>query len=513
MKKRTLIILTGLTIVLTGVLSFYQVKPRGISEADLARSQDFQNTMTILETITKTTHPSGSAANYAVRDYLVQEINALGLRAEVLPFEVNLADRVNKIATRMAEDEAYAVYMKRFMKAKGYDDPYNYVHGKFGNITTDTALLHNILVKVDVPDTDEGIMLVSHYDSVPTGPGAGDDGIAAASMLSYLQQAVNDDELKNDIYFLFTDGEEQGLLGAYDYVESSPEIEKAKIKSVFNFEARGNQGGLFMFESSKDNYDLVRHLNKAVPQPIAFSIATAIYERMPNDTDFSVFKRAKYDGLNFAMVEGFENYHASTDTVDNLNKDTAYQYMQTVAGIGNYFGKLDLSTLHHTQKAMFFPFLGWTTIVLPEFVGYILGVMPLLIVALVFARNQRKKDIGRLGLGVRIVASLFSVWLTAFSLPASYIVTIPCLLFFLIDLIKASVDDEAKLQLYGSIAFLFATAILIVLTVPLMYMIQVALQNWLITFTCVMLPVAVIIAYFLKVQAFYEREITIPNLA
>jgi len=506
MKKNALFILTILTIMLTGIFSFYQIKPRGAS-VQAQESPDFQNTMQILQTITETVHPSGSVANYKVRDYLTQEIEALGLKGEVMSFDVDINERIAKIETKMAADKDYAAYMNRFMKAKGYDEPHSYVRGKFGDVKADTVTLHNILVKVDAPQTDDGIMFVSHYDSVPTGPGAGDDGIAVASMLAYLQKVMAGAPPKNDLYFLFTDGEEQGLLGAYDYVENNFEKEKAKIKSVFNFEARGNQGGLFMFESSKDNYELVSHFNRAVPQPIAFSIATTIYEHMTNDTDFSVFKRAKYDGLNFAMVEGFEHYHASSDTAENLNKDTAYQYMETVFSLGDYFGQLDLTTLRHSQKGLFFPFLGLTTIVLPEIIGYLLGATPLMLALLVHYKHKASRATKHyLADVIRTLLAFVTLVLSATFLPASYIVTIPFTLFFMINIVAVYVAEREKRQRYATLIFLFATFMTIVLAVPLMYMIQVTLQKWYITVACVSLPCILICLYFWMVWQFYREH-------
>jgi len=519
MKKTTFIIATTITLVIAAFLSFYQVKPRAISVEDL-QNQNFQTTMTALQKMTTMAHPAGSPANYLVRDYLINEIEAIGLKANVMPFEVDLTARINSIVERMANDPEYAAYMTKFMKAKGYDEPHSYVRGKFGNTGADKATLHNILVKIEGDSAknekrqaNEGIMLVSHYDSVPTGPGAGDDGIAVASMLAYLQEAAKTKKNTNDLYFLFTDGEEQGLLGAHEYVETRTEKDEAKIKAVFNFEARGNRGGLFMFESSKDNYDLVRHLTKAVPQPIAFSVATAIYDRMPNDTDFSVFKRAKYNGLNFAMVEGFEHYHASSDTVENLDKDTAYQYMQTVFGVGRYFGTVDLASLRHNEKGLFFPFLGLITIVLPEFAGYLLGFIPLLMMLMLFRKDKVAKGLTLVGHLVRIGIACICVWVSVHVLPASYLLSIPCILFFCIDIIARYVETGKKKQLYGTIMLLVSAFVFIVLAVPLMYMIHITLQKWYITVGCIVGPMMWIAWYFYKVLKFYPSPQSVKQMS
>ena len=44
-----------------------------------------------------------------------------------------------------------------------------------------------------------------------------------------------------------------------------------------------------------------------------------IYKLLPNDTDFTVFKAAGYEGLNFALIGDVERYHTPQDDFAHLD--------------------------------------------------------------------------------------------------------------------------------------------------------------------------------------------------
>src|SRR5215468_10461966 len=63
----------------------------------------------------------------------------------------------------------------------------------------------------------KAVVVAAHYDSVPAGPGASDDGTGVASALE-IARAIRHDTLANPVVFLIDDGEESGLLGAEGYL-------------------------------------------------------------------------------------------------------------------------------------------------------------------------------------------------------------------------------------------------------------------------------------------------------
>ena len=70
-------------------------------------------------------------------------------------------------------------------------------------------------------------------------------------MLETLRALKSSPPLKNDTVFLFTDGEEVGLLGATAFVKEHPWAKDIGV--ALNFEARGSSGPSFMFETSDGN--------------------------------------------------------------------------------------------------------------------------------------------------------------------------------------------------------------------------------------------------------------------
>src|SRR5438105_2344263 len=81
-----------------------------------------------------------------------------------------------------------------------------------------------------------------------TGPGADDDGVGVATLLETVRALKAGARLRNDVIFLFTDGEEVGMLGARAFVGEHPWAKEVGV--ALNFEARGNTGPALMFETS-----------------------------------------------------------------------------------------------------------------------------------------------------------------------------------------------------------------------------------------------------------------------
>lgn len=174
------------------------------------------------------------------------------------------------------------------------------------------------------------VLLCAHYDSVAAGPGAGDDAMGCAVAVEIARAlAAAPTPPARDLIVLLTDGEERGLLGARAFLAGGdgglpPHPLAAAIALVLNFEARGSGGPAWMFQTGRDNGALIGALASA-PAPAASSLAKAVYERMPNDTDLTVFLRADLPGLNFACIDRFASYHTARDVAARLAPGTVQQ--------------------------------------------------------------------------------------------------------------------------------------------------------------------------------------------
>ena len=216
-----------------------------------------------------------------------------------------------------------------------------------------------------LPGTRPGgkaVMLVAHYDSVFEGPGAGDDAAGVGAILEGVRAVKAGPPLANDLIVLFTDGEERGLFGAQVFAKDRAWVGRVGI--ALNFEGRGNRGPSYLFETSEGNGRLIREFARAAPHPIATSLAYAVYRRMPNGTDLTVFKEAGLPGLNFAFVDGVEHYHQPTDTPENLDRRSLQHHGSYALALARHFGRMDLANLSPEPDAIYFPVMG------PHLVAY-----------------------------------------------------------------------------------------------------------------------------------------------
>jgi hypothetical protein len=168
----------------------------------------------------------------------------------------------------------------------------------------------NLIARVPGAPAGKAVVVVAHYDSVPAGPGTSDDGTGVASVLE-IARAIRHEAFAHPVELLIDDGEELGLLGAEGYVADAARSRDAAF--VINLEARGTSGAPFLFETSREQAWLIPIVARALPHPITTSLFATIYDQLPNDTDFTVFKRAGRAGINFAYIGDGTQYHTRLD--------------------------------------------------------------------------------------------------------------------------------------------------------------------------------------------------------
>ncbi|MEL7240431.1 MAG: M28 family metallopeptidase, partial [Planctomycetota bacterium] len=184
--------------------------------------------------------------------------------------------------------------------------------------------------------------LATHYDSRRGSPGAGDAGLATTGILETVRFLVADPPLRT-VMVLLTDGEESGLLGAKAWVRRhEPDLPSW---AVLNFDARGNRGPLVMYEAAGFTKTLVDRVFDELPAPAGNSAAAFVYERMRNQTDFTVFVAADMQGLNFAVIDGFRHYHRDTDTTERITDATLVHYAETMRIAATRLANVDLPTI------------------------------------------------------------------------------------------------------------------------------------------------------------------------
>ena len=124
------------------------------------------------------------------------------------------------------------------------------------------ARVRNVIAVLG-PTSGRALVLSAHYDSVPVGPGASDDGIGVATLLE-VGAIMKDRPPKRPVILLFNEGEELGLLGARAFLADPL---SRHVDSLLNFEARGVTGPVTMFETSQPNGPAIAAYAAAVRRP------------------------------------------------------------------------------------------------------------------------------------------------------------------------------------------------------------------------------------------------------
>lgn len=306
--------------------SFKSLMPSKISDASTPETAfSSERALTQLRVISEKPHYIGSDAHAEVQDYLISQLELMGLEPHVQEgFTLNKNWRV-------------------------------------------LAKPKNILARIPGNGQGKALMLLAHYDSAPHSKshGASDAGSGVVAILEGVRAYLASGQVPvNDIIILFSDAEEIGLMGAKLFVEEHPWVSDVGV--VVNFEARGSGGPSNMIlETNQGNATLVREFVKANPShPVASSLMYSVYKMLPNDTDSTIFRElADIDSYFFAFIDDHFDYHTANDTYENLDRNTLEHQGTYVMAVLNHFSTADLTNLKAEEDYIYFnlPFLKMVT--------------------------------------------------------------------------------------------------------------------------------------------------------
>jgi len=360
-----------------GIFALYQLNPPAAVPAD-APPTAFSSGRALqqLQIIARAPHPLGSIEDANVRQYIVGQLSGLGLSPEIQRAVITQRMLSERLGPRAA-----------------------------ANIPAG-ATVNNIVARIKGTSSTKAILLVAHYDSVPVGPGASDDGAAVVALLETARALRASPALRNDVIILFTDGEEAGLLGAIGFVEESGLVEQ--IGLALNFEARGTSGPSLMFETSDQNGWLIPEFAQAAAHPIANSLMFDIYRILPNNTDFTVFKGAGLAGFNFAFIGSSQNYHSPNDSLSAIDERSLEHHGANALALTRHFGALDLRAVR-SSNLVYFDIMGLAFAYYPISWVLPLAILTALVYIIVVVVGVRRQQLRLAGIAIGVLAFLVSI--------------------------------------------------------------------------------------------------------
>lgn len=279
--------------------------------------------MQYVRNIAREPHAMGSPGHVRVRTYLVDALRGLGLQPQVQ--EATVAGLLTNAQSVSPSGALFGTASRA-----GY--------------------VYNVMARLKGRQPGKAVLLVAHYDSQPNTPGAADDGAGVAAILEAARALRQGNPLQHDIILLFTDGEENGLFGANAFLRHPWAKD---VGFILNLEARGNRGPSLTFEMSSQNGWIVEQLARAAPYPMATSLMYEVYQKLPNSTDFTIFREAGYAGINSAFMDGFVNYHKFTDSPENLSQNSLQHHGDNLLALARHFGNVPLDRVKAPDKVFF----------------------------------------------------------------------------------------------------------------------------------------------------------------
>ena len=341
-----------ITFFIVGVLFwvFYRMMPQNNLKSEALSEFSTKRVLKTIEKIAEKPHYVGSKNHEEVVEYIVSEIEKMGLKASI------------------QEGDSF------------YD-----------GVGTQPK---NIFVRIPGSGSEKDLMLLAHYDSAPHSysHGATDDASGVATILEGIRVFLhNKTPHKNDIVVLFSDAEELGLNGAALFAKNYSKIQNVGL--ILNFEARGSSGPSFMLmESNSGNQRMINDFVNANPQfPVSNSLMYSIYKMLPNDTDLTAFRKIRnIQGFNFANIDSHYNYHTQQDNFENIDEKSLAHKAGYLMPLMKHFSNFDLKMLTSSRENVYcntpFGFINYSF----DYIFPMLILAVILFLVLIFIGIKRK---------------------------------------------------------------------------------------------------------------------------
>jgi hypothetical protein len=335
---RVVMTIALMVIILVGLLP---VMPLKVTPASAPQSQfSAARAMQDLQVVAAKPHSAGSPAQVKVRDYILAQVQAAGANAEL----------------------------------------------------QQSALITNIIVTLSGTNPSGKVLVTGHYDSHPPAPGAGDDGVSVVAMLEAIRVLQTEPQIRNDLVFLFSDGEESDLKGSIAFLS----LPLAKMISVvLAFDAWPGHGPTTFQQSSLGDEWLIRNLAKVSPPVYAMAYGVK-KERATFDSDFDALS-TQLIGMEFENNGTGTRYHNADDTINGVDPSLVQSQGEAMLMLARHFGSMDLTTAYQGEDYSFFtwPIIG--IVAFPYWVNLLVSGIAILsilaVIVLGWLRGRRIKPL------------------------------------------------------------------------------------------------------------------------
>lgn len=278
--------------------------------------------------------------------------------------------------------------------------------------------IRNIAARIPGENSTGAILLMAHHDSKRLASGAGDDGIGVATLLETMRGVVAVKGNRNDIIYLFTDGEEASLLGSRAFIHGNAWDETDEghpwfkdVKLVLNFDGIGAAGPVMVANTGVRNGWVVKQLAEATRYPIANSLMGEVAKYMPNYSDVIPFEEEGIAVMNFNFADGYPRYHSRLDVPAGVDKRTLQHMGEYALPLAIQFGASDLAALD-SRPATYFNPAGHILAYYPAWLAWPLFALTIVAFIAVFVMGLKFGHISFVGVVTGLAAYLIASGVT-----------------------------------------------------------------------------------------------------
>jgi hypothetical protein len=313
-------LLTFLFILFIAIVALrYLIPPTVVPASAPATEFSAERAMENLKVIAREPHPTGSTANTRTRDYIVEQLRFLGLKPEV----------------------------QKSVSTTPWD---------IGGAPYSAGTVENVIARLSGTKSTGALLLMAHYDSVTTGPGASDNGSGVVTILETLRALRGGPSLRNDVIFAFTDGEEDGGLGAQAFVDENSLARLVSVALVIDSGGSCGRGPLVVESQHQQNGWLVRKMSETLRRPLAASISDDFRGAMNYGDDLNLYPKG-IEAINSGINGCPTTYHTMKDDLENLDARSVQDLGNSSLTLARHLGSLDLK--HPSEgKVVYFTFFG-----------------------------------------------------------------------------------------------------------------------------------------------------------
>ncbi|HUS99643.1 MAG TPA: M28 family metallopeptidase [Candidatus Thermoplasmatota archaeon] len=204
---------------------------------------------------------------------------------------------------------------------------------RYHNYTDSTVSGSNIEATLNGSDSTNIFIICGHYDSVPAGPGADDDGSGVAAVLA-AAEIMRNYEFRHTVRFVCFSGEEQGLIGsrhyakdAYDSNDSIVAVLNADMIGFAPSSSDGTKGKIFENTASEWIVTFTQDISQIYNEYIGIQLFS---QGETWGSDHYYFWQYGYDAVFYHEFNFNDYYHSANDTIEHMNITYATRFSRLI---------------------------------------------------------------------------------------------------------------------------------------------------------------------------------------